>query len=176
MARHQEQFMRKYAPADVSSVPAASKVKRAPRKAATVVKKSESGTPELQAISEQLRAAAEKLGLSQNQVAKLSGISRKHVGVAFTGGNISLSVLFKLVRVLKVDSLQAGDVALKAEQKSVNPHLVEHARILAERVANDAHDIFELLREGNFTDHAGRLVRQVASEARRGKARAGRAR
>jgi len=141
-----------------------------------VAKTSEAGTPELQAVSEQLRAAAEKLGLSQNQVAKLSGVSRKHVGVAFTGGNISLSVLFKLIRVLKIDSLQFGDTVLRAEQKYVNPHLVEHARILSERVLNDARDIVELLREGKFTEHAGRLVRQVASEARRGKARAGRRR
>jgi transcriptional regulator with XRE-family HTH domain len=137
-----------------------------------VAKTSEAGTPELEAISEQFRDAAERLGLSQNQVAKLSGVSRKHVGVALSGGNISVAVLVKLIRVLKINDLELGDVTLRAERKAVNPHLVEHARTLLDRAAADVRDAAELLREGNLGDHASRLVRQVASEARRGKARA----
>ena len=164
--------MRKYAPVGVSSVQVAPVAERGPRKVEAVAKTSEAGTPELQAISEQLLTAARKLGLSQNQVAKLSGVSRKHVGVALSGGNISLSVLLKLLRALKVDSLDLGDVSLRAERKSVNPHLVEHARTLLDRAIADARDAAELLREGNLGEHASRVVRQVVREAR-GPAKAG---
>lgn len=135
-----------------------------------MAKTSEAGTPELVAISEQFRDAAQRLGLSQNQVARLSGVSRKHVGVAFSGGNISVSVLVKLIRALKIDHLELGDVSLRAERKSVNPHLVEHARTLLDRMATDLRDASELLREGSLGDHAGRVVRQVVGESRRGKA------
>jgi transcriptional regulator with XRE-family HTH domain len=132
-----------------------------------VAKKSESGTPELEAVSEQLRNAAQKLGLSQNQVAKLSGVSRKHVGVAFQGANISVGVLVKLIRALKLDHVMLGDITLQPEQRTPNPHLVEHARTLIEQAEALTHDANELLRAGTSTEHAGRLMRQMASGGRK---------
>src|SRR5947209_1515003 len=153
-------YMRKHAPVGGSSQP--------------VAKTSEGSTPELEAISAQLREAAKNLGLSQNQVARLSRVSRKHVGVTFSGGNISLSVLVKLIRALKIDHLDLGDVTLRAERKAVNPHLVEHARTLLDRAAADVRDAAELLREGTLGDHATRVVRQVVGEARRPKRRTAR--
>lgn len=134
-----------------------------------MAKTSELHRPELKAIAEQFHEAARKLGLSQNQVSKLTGVSRKHVGVAFSAGNITVLMLIKLIQVLKIDNLELGDVTLSAEHKSVNPHLVEHARTLLDRAAADVRDAAELLREGNLGEHATRVVRQGVGEARRGK-------
>jgi transcriptional regulator with XRE-family HTH domain len=136
---------------------------------AAVPKKPQSTEGQHPEVGEQLRAAAEKLGLSQNQLSKLSGVSRKHIGVAFRGDNISLTLLKKLVTVLKMKSVSLGDLEIVTERKTVNPHLVEHARVLLDRAANDVRDAAEMLRDGNFSEHAGRLVRQVVSESRRAK-------
>ena len=112
-----------------------------------MVKKSESGTSVLQLVGEQLRNAAAKLGLSQNQVSKLSGVSRKHVGVAFSGGNISLGILEKLLPVLKIEALAFGDVSLIFEQPVVDRRLVTHATKLLERAAQAVDDARALLRQ-----------------------------
>jgi transcriptional regulator with XRE-family HTH domain len=110
-----------------------------------MAKKSESGTAELALVSKQLRDAAEKLGLSQNQVARLSGISRKHVGVAFSGGNISLGILAKLIPVLKIESLTFGNAVLKSAQPFVDSRLVAHALKLLARAVADAQNAHALL-------------------------------
>ena len=128
-----------------------------------MAKTSEGGTPELEAISEQFRHSADRLGLSQNQVARLSGVSRKRVGVAFAGGNISVSVLVKLIRALKIHSLDLSDVTLRAERNAVNSRLIEHARTLLDRAAADVRDAAELLRERRLGDRA----RRAAGESRR---------
>jgi transcriptional regulator with XRE-family HTH domain len=112
-----------------------------------VAKKSESGTSVLQLVGEQLRNAAAKLGLSQNQVSKLSGVSRKHVGVAFSGGNISLGILAKLLPVLKIESLAFGNVSLISEHPAVDRRLVTHATKALERAAQAVDDARALLRQ-----------------------------
>jgi transcriptional regulator with XRE-family HTH domain len=126
-------------------------------------------------VGEQLRTAAERLGLSQNQVSKLSGVSRRHVGVAFKGGNISLTQLKKLVKALKLESISLGELDIAAERQTLNPHLIEHARTLVEQIENLSRDANELLRAGTSTEHAGRLMRQMASGGRKPRSRKQRA-
>ena len=111
-----------------------------------MTKKVEPETAALEELAEQLREAAQRGGLSRNQVAKLSGVSRKHVGVAFDGGNISVAVLIKLLRVPNLRAVKLGDITMQADGNAIDPQVLDHARTLVESVERLAHDAHDLLR------------------------------
>jgi len=70
--------------------------------------------PELGAA---LRALKEKRGLTQARLARIAGLSRRHVALALAGGNITISVLKKLMRALQAEFIDIGQV------EKVNTHL-----------------------------------------------------
>jgi transcriptional regulator with XRE-family HTH domain len=63
--------------------------------------------PELGAA---LKALKEARGVSQARLARIAGVSRRHVSVALAGGNITISILKKLMRALRAESIPIGDL------------------------------------------------------------------
>jgi transcriptional regulator with XRE-family HTH domain len=61
--------------------------------------------PELGAYLTALKAAR---GISQQRLARLAGVSRRHVVVALSGGNITVSILKKLLVALRATEVQLG--------------------------------------------------------------------
>jgi len=72
-------------------------------------------------VGDQLRLAADRLGFNKNQLSKLSGVSRRHITLAFLGANISLSILKKLARVLDLTIITLGDLSLRARPRRSTP-------------------------------------------------------
>jgi len=64
--------------------------------------------PELGAA---LKALKEARGVSQARLARIAGVSRRHVSVALAGGNITISILKKLMRALRAESIPIGELA-----------------------------------------------------------------
>lgn len=63
--------------------------------------------PELGAA---LKALKEARGVSQARLARIAGVSRRHVSVALAGGNITISILKKLMRALRAESIPIGEL------------------------------------------------------------------
>jgi transcriptional regulator with XRE-family HTH domain len=66
------------------------------------------------AIGRQLQEAASRLGISQNKLAKITGISRRHIIWAFQGGNVTVEKIALLMRALSITQLNVGDHAVMA--------------------------------------------------------------
>src|ERR1051326_7989155 len=64
--------------------------------------------PELGAA---LKALTEARGVSQARLARIAGVSRRHVSVALAGGNITISILKKLMRALRAESIPIGELS-----------------------------------------------------------------
>jgi len=58
-----------------------------------------------------LKALKEARGVSQARLARIAGVSRRHVSVALAGGNITISILKRLMRALRAESIVIGDLA-----------------------------------------------------------------
>ncbi|HKS21197.1 MAG TPA: helix-turn-helix transcriptional regulator [Thermoanaerobaculia bacterium] len=63
--------------------------------------------PELGAALKELK---EKRGVSQSRLARIAGVSRRHVSVALGGGNITILILKKLMRALRAESVPIGEL------------------------------------------------------------------
>jgi transcriptional regulator with XRE-family HTH domain len=121
------------------------------------------------AVGEQLEKAAERLGLSQIKLAKMSGVSRRQIGLAFKGANISLATLAKLARVLRMQNVAMGDLSVAAQETPLDPDLREHARFLlfdAEQQVREASAILFQDREqpGAAAGATPKTARQTANE------------
>jgi transcriptional regulator with XRE-family HTH domain len=78
--------------------------------------------PELGAA---LHALKEKRGLTQVRLARISGVSRRHVALALAGGNVTITVLKKLMHALQADSIQIGEVErLGTQLGNVSPSVL----------------------------------------------------
>lgn len=97
-------------------------------------------------VGDQLRMAADKLGFNKNQLSKLSGVSRRHITLAFLGANISLSILKKLARVLDLSIITLGDLTLKSETPPVDAAVLDHATKMLDDAERQVHDALALLR------------------------------
>ena len=64
---------------------------------------------------EQLHEAREHRHLTKFRACKLSGVSRRHIGVAERGGNISLDVLRKLMLTYGMQEITIGPERLKVK-------------------------------------------------------------
>jgi len=64
--------------------------------------------PELGAALSALKAAR---GVSQQRLAKLAGVSRRHVALALSGGNITITILKKLLSALHATDIALGPLA-----------------------------------------------------------------
>lgn len=90
-------------------------------------------------LGETIREARIKKGLTQARLAKLAGVSRRHLAALEKGANISINILRRVAEVLELEQVPLGNVAVKpgSNDHGVNlPLLTEtlrEARIENER-------------------------------------------
>ena len=123
-------------------------------------------TPPHPALGAQLREAYERLGLTITQLEKLSGVSRKYISLAFEGANISVSILEKLARALKISSIKLTGLEIDAGEAGLNKADIALATTLLERSLRDAADGVAILRRNDVRDDPITLARQVTAGIR----------
>jgi len=64
-------------------------------------------------LGQTIRAARIKKGLTQARLARLAGVSRRHLAALEKGANVSVLVLKKVASVLELTEIDLGDVTLK---------------------------------------------------------------
>ena len=78
-------------------------------------------------LGDTVRQARIRKNLTQAKLARLAGVSRRHLAALEKGANVSVAVLKKVATVLEVTEIQLGDLALRAtdsDSPSVNVPLL----------------------------------------------------
>src|SRR3954447_15825618 len=65
-------------------------------------------------LGQTIRAARIKKGLTQAKLARLAGVSRRHLAALEKGANVSVLVLKKVASVLDLTEIQLGGLELRA--------------------------------------------------------------
>lgn len=91
-------------------------------------------------LGDTVREARIKKGLTQAKLAKLAGVSRRHLAALEKGANVSVNILQRVAAVLDLTQIHLGDLSLHAgdpDRKTVNMPLltdtIREARAEAER-------------------------------------------
>ncbi|HKR64780.1 MAG TPA: helix-turn-helix domain-containing protein [Thermoanaerobaculia bacterium] len=91
-------------------------------------------------LGESVREARIRKGLTQARLAKLAGVSRRHLAALEKGANVSVNILQRVAAVLELTEIQLGPLALRNGEKDnlpVNMPLlsdtIREARVEAER-------------------------------------------
>lgn len=91
-------------------------------------------------LGETVREARIKKGLTQAKLAKLAGVSRRHLAALEKGANVSINILQRVAAVLELTQIHLGDLSLTPgdrERSTVNMPLltdtIREARAEAER-------------------------------------------
>jgi transcriptional regulator with XRE-family HTH domain len=91
-------------------------------------------------LGDTVREARIKKGLTQARLAKLAGVSRRHLAALEKGANVSVSILQRVAGVLELTEIHLGDLSLRAGDEDhhvVNMPLlsdtIREARAEAER-------------------------------------------
>lgn len=83
-------------------------------------------------LGETVRAARLERGLTQERLARLAGVSRRHLAALEKGANVSVAVLRKVATVLELTEISLGELTVRTDQStstSVNmPVLAETIR------------------------------------------------
>jgi transcriptional regulator with XRE-family HTH domain len=85
-----------------------------------------------------VREARIRKGLTQARLAKLAGVSRRHLAALEKGANVSVNILQRVAAVLELTEITIGDLSLRAtDDRQVNVPLltdtIREARAEAER-------------------------------------------
>lgn len=79
-------------------------------------------------LGESIREARIRKGLTQARLAKMAGVSRRHLAALEKGANVSVSILQRVAGVLELTEIQLGKVALRAPDKpSLNVPMLSEA-------------------------------------------------
>jgi transcriptional regulator with XRE-family HTH domain len=90
-------------------------------------------------LGDTVREARIRKNLTQAKLAKLAGVSRRHLAALEKGANVSVNILQRVAAVLELNEIQIGDLSLKASDtdRGVNVPLltdtIREARAEAER-------------------------------------------
>ena len=91
-------------------------------------------------LGQSVRDARLKKGFTQARLAKMAGVSRRHLAALEKGANVSVSILQRVANVLELTEIQLGDISLKRSEKDCSalnvPLLtdtIREARVEAER-------------------------------------------
>src|SRR5687767_991478 len=68
-------------------------------------------------LGDTVREARIRKGLTQARLAKLAGVSRRHLAALEKGANISVSILQRVAAVLELEEIQLGQLSLRAAEK-----------------------------------------------------------
>lgn len=72
-------------------------------------------------VGETLRKTRLARRMTQSRAARASKVSRRHLALAEAGGNITLTVLKKLMGGLQLTEIDLGNVTATATQQGINP-------------------------------------------------------
>src|SRR5215210_8061591 len=72
-------------------------------------------------LGETIREARIRKGLTQARLAKMAGVSRRHLAALEKGANVSVSILQRVAAVLELTEIPLGDLSLRP---SHNEHAV----------------------------------------------------
>lgn len=91
-------------------------------------------------LGESVREARIRKGLTQARLAKLAGVSRRHLAALEKGANVSVNILQRVAAVLELTEIQLGDLSLRNGEKDKLPvnmpllsDTIREARVDAER-------------------------------------------
>jgi transcriptional regulator with XRE-family HTH domain len=90
-------------------------------------------------LGDTVRQARIKKNLTQARLAKLAGVSRRHLAALEKGANVSVNILQRVANVLELTEIPLGDISLRSPEndRSVNMPLltdtIREARAGAER-------------------------------------------
>lgn len=99
---------------------------------------------EFQEVGEQLLLAMKRLGLTQYELAKRSGVSRRQIGMAFKGANITLDTLEKIAKVLRLRNIRMREVEINYES-AVNSEVLGRASEILDGIKDQADQVKLLL-------------------------------
>lgn len=89
-------------------------------------------------LGDTVREARIRKGLTQARLAKLAGVSRRHLAALEKGANVSINILQRVANVLELNEIQLGDLSLRStDPERVNVPLlsdtIREALVEAER-------------------------------------------
>lgn len=132
-------------------------------------------------LGDVVRETRIKKGLTQARLARLAGVSRRHLAALEKGANVSVAVLKKVAAVLDLQEIQLGDLSLRATNsgndsaKTANIALladaIREARADTERtqaILDRAEDLIQGKREGGVVRFPRLPIRRVKRSALRG--------
>lgn len=114
---------------------------------------------EFQEVGEQLMLAMKRLGLTQYELAKRSGVSRRQIGMAFKGANITLDTLAKIAKVLRIQNVKMRDMEIAYESPLSSDVLVRASQVL-DSIRDEAAQVKFLLGQ---KDEAAGAIPSVAA-------------
>src|ERR1043166_2555077 len=76
-----------------------------------------------------VKEARIKQGLTQARLAKLAGMSRRHLAAFEKGANVSVNVLRRIAAVLGLQELQLGELSLLTANEEASPKAANIARL-----------------------------------------------
>jgi transcriptional regulator with XRE-family HTH domain len=71
-------------------------------------------------LGDTVREARIRKGLTQARLAKLAGVSRRHLAALEKGANVSINILQRVATVLDLTEIHLGDLSLRAGDKDRN--------------------------------------------------------
>ncbi|HEY2321480.1 MAG TPA: helix-turn-helix domain-containing protein [Thermoanaerobaculia bacterium] len=132
-------------------------------------------------LGDVVRETRIKKGLTQARLARLAGVSRRHLAALEKGANVSIAVVEKIAAVLDLQEIQLGDVSLRTTSsgnenaKNANIALVadaiREARAGTERaheILNRAEDLIDGKHERAVVRFPKLPIRRVKRSALRG--------
>jgi SOS-response transcriptional repressor LexA len=95
-------------------------------------------------LGETVREARIRKNLTQARLAKLAGVSRRHLAALEKGANVSVSILQRVAAVLELNEIQIGDLSLRSsDDRGVNVPLLTDAIREARAEADRAHSVLQ---------------------------------
>jgi transcriptional regulator with XRE-family HTH domain len=70
-------------------------------------------------LGETVRAARHERGLTQERLARLAGVSRRHLAALEKGANVSVAVLRKVASVLQLAEITLGELTVRTDPSSL---------------------------------------------------------
>jgi transcriptional regulator with XRE-family HTH domain len=79
-------------------------------------------------LGQDLQRLKQARGITQARLAKIAGVSRRHVALALQGGNITVTILKKIMAALQAESIDLGPVmTASGSVAGMNPGVLLHA-------------------------------------------------
>src|ERR1051326_6327013 len=112
-------------------------------------------------LGQTIRAARIKKGLTQARLARLAGVSRRHLAALEKGANVSVLVLKKVASVLELTDIDLGDVTLHTTRPAATLHGAPPGALRAQALVARAEGLFGEEKKLGVVAHFPKLVPRV---------------